>query len=599
VLKRYGVLCICAAAVTQAQDPPDVKDRSAPQYWTGDKAYSAPMPLVAVTPCRLLDTRNEPGHYGAPSLVAGVERTFVVGVQCGVAANAAALSINVTVTNTLAAGFVSLYPEGSLYPGTSSVSYMGASETVANSAVVALGPGGFTAVAGVSGTDIIVDVNGYFAPQKSVSTVNSLTGEVALVAGPNITLAVSGNAVTIATGPGGGIPTGAAAQTLRSDGLTWVASSALTNDGKDVGISGNLMLPATGPGGDAGVLSLGGYRFLHHYGTADTSANTFVGSQAGNFTMTGHDNTGIGTASLLSNATAHNNTAMGSSSLRSNTTGTSNTASGFQSLFSNTEGHYNTAIGHQSLTSNTTGHQNTAGGDGSLYHNTTGYYSTASGVYSLYHNTTGYANTATGHHSLVYNTTGHHNTAIGSNAGTNNGSGYRNTFVGASADVTGTGYYAYTNATAVGFGAQVDAPNHIRLGNEDVNQIGGHVGWTNLSDARRKGNILDLLLGLDFVLALRPVSFTLTNGDGRTDMGFLAQDVEALLGASYSVLGIGGDADRTLSLRYTDFIAPIVRAMQEQQATIENQSVRIDGLVRDREALLARIEALEARGGRF
>ena len=48
-------------------------------------------------------------------------------------------------------------------------------------------------------------------------------------------------------------------------------------------------------------------------------------------------------------------------------------------------------------------------------------------------------------------------------------------------------------------------------------------------------------------------------------MGFLAQDVEALLGDGYSVLGIGGDKDRTLSLRYTDLIAPMVKAIQEQQ----------------------------------
>jgi len=41
------------------------------------------------------------------------------------------------------------------------------------------------------------------------------------------------------------------------------------------------------------------------------------------------------------------------------------------------------------------------------------------------------------------------------------------------------------------------------------------------------------------------------------------------LGTDYNVLGVGEDADRSLTLRYTDFIAPLVKAVQEQQATIE------------------------------
>jgi hypothetical protein len=34
-------------------------------------------------------------------------------------------------------------------------------------------PSGLTAIAGVSGTDVIVDVNAYYALQNSVSTVNA------------------------------------------------------------------------------------------------------------------------------------------------------------------------------------------------------------------------------------------------------------------------------------------------------------------------------------------------------------------------------------------------------------------------------------------
>lgn len=113
------------------------------------------------------------------------------------------------------------------------------------------------------------------------------------------------------------------------------------------------------------------------------------------------------------------------------------------------------------------------------------------------------------------------------------------------------------------------------VGNASVVHIDGQVAGSNLSDARHKEHIRDLALGLDFVRALRPVSFTLMQGDGRTDMGFLAQEVEAFVGDGYSVLGIGADADRTLSLRHTDFFGPLVKAIQEQQAGMASRGVRI------------------------
>ena len=68
---------------------------------------------------------------------------------------------------------------------------------------------------------------------------------------------------------------------------------------------------------------------------------------------------------------------------------------------------------------------------------------------------------------------------------------------------------------------------------------------------------------MDFFKALRPVQFRWKKGNDRIDFGFIAQENKALIGTDYNVLGIGLDADRTLSLRYTDFIAPMVKAIQE------------------------------------
>jgi hypothetical protein len=192
---------------------------------------------------------------------------------------------------------------------------------------------------------------------------------------------------------------------------------------------------------------------------------------------------------------------------------------------------------------------------------------------ALYSNTTGYYNTASGVGALSYNTTGYSNTAMGNSAGVSSGN--------------------LSNATAIGYNATVDASNHIRIGNILVTQIGGQVAWSNLSDMREKEDIQETGYGIDFIRSLRPVEFRMKNGNGRLDLGFIAQDVEALLGAEYNILGIGGTEERKLSLRYTDFIAPIVKAMQEQQDQIESQQAVIESQQTEIETLKSRLEKIE------
>jgi hypothetical protein len=84
-------------------------------------------------------------------------------------------------------------------------------------------------------------------------------------------------------------------------------------------------------------------------------------------------------------------------------------------------------------------------------------------------------------------------------------------------------------------------------------------------------NIQDIDTGLDFILKLKPVSYQMKNlADNRLNWGFIAQDIEKLVGEENAILTIGGDEDRTLGLRYTDFVAPLVKAVQEQQQEIED-----------------------------
>lgn len=80
-------------------------------------------------------------------------------------------------------------------------------------------------------------------------------------------------------------------------------------------------------------------------------------------------------------------------------------------------------------------------------------------------------------------------------------------------------------------------------------------------------------------MKLKPVSYRMKDSaDIRYNWGFIAQDIEALLGTENAVLTVGGDNDRTLGLRYSDFVAPLVKAMQEQQAIIEGLKTKLNSL---------------------
>jgi hypothetical protein len=78
----------------------------------------------------------------------------------------------VTVTNTLGPGHIVIFPQGGGQPTASTLNYV-AGQTIANAAVVPLGAGGgITVVAGVSGTDLIIDTNGYYGPSLDSICVN-------------------------------------------------------------------------------------------------------------------------------------------------------------------------------------------------------------------------------------------------------------------------------------------------------------------------------------------------------------------------------------------------------------------------------------------
>jgi hypothetical protein len=214
---------------------------------------TTPMPFVAIAPCRVADTRGNgfTGEFGPPSLPAGGLRDITIAGSCGIPASAAAVSANVTVTGTLGPGFIMAYPTGGAVPTVSTLNYV-AGQTVANAAILPLGTAGKASfVAGVSGTDLIIDVNGYYASQGIVSSLNGASGILTISQGTNITVATTGSDILISAPGTGGTISGVTAGT----GLTGGGTSGTVTVGINVplGLSSTSASPiVSGTNGGTG-----------------------------------------------------------------------------------------------------------------------------------------------------------------------------------------------------------------------------------------------------------------------------------------------------------------------------------------------------------
>ena len=109
----------------------------------------------SITPYRAYDTRNAPLTQFVPNEA----RTIGLSTVPGVAANASAVSSNLTVAAPTAIGFLTVYPVAE--PATSNLNF-GPGQTVANGGLLRLSPTG-TVVAKMSQAGIVlIDINGFF-----------------------------------------------------------------------------------------------------------------------------------------------------------------------------------------------------------------------------------------------------------------------------------------------------------------------------------------------------------------------------------------------------------------------------------------------------
>lgn len=187
------LVAVFSLASVAAQDIP-LNNWSVPQQSSRGKADSngdvtKASVFVAVTPCRLVDTRNPAGPFGGPSLSAGQTRMFgpAFGPCTGMPSGAIAFSLNFTIFNynPNAGSFIAAYPGNAARPFVSTVNW-GGGAPVANSAVIpvaATPPNvGQIAVYAGAATDLIIDINGYFMDDTGAmnpGTKFSLIGNVA------------------------------------------------------------------------------------------------------------------------------------------------------------------------------------------------------------------------------------------------------------------------------------------------------------------------------------------------------------------------------------------------------------------------------------
>src|SRR5216683_1264211 len=346
----------------------------------------------------------------------------------------------------------------------------------------------------------------------------------------------------------------------------------------------SLALPST-TSASVGVITLGGNRFLHNFGTN----NTFLGAGAGNMAMTGTgDNTAVGVSALTANTTGTNNSALGYFALGANTTGHGNSAFGYLALSANTTGIQNEAFGSGTLSLNTTGIQNSAFGLAALGSNTTGASNSAFGNCALFTNTTAGGNSAFGYTALTANSTGKNNVAVGAAALAKLTSGGGNIAVGTGAGgnlgaaesnniyVGNSGIAGESNTIRIGFiGTQTAAfvagisgkasPNGVAVLVNGTGQLG-----TTTSSRRFKHQIADIGAESDVLMKLRPVAFYYKPELDETQTrqyGLVAEEVAQVA----PQLVLFGEDGTPQTVRYHFVNAMLLNEVQKQRQLVEEQ----------------------------
>ncbi len=441
---------------------------------------------------------------------------------------------------------------------------------------------------------ITVDANGVVRKRSNAFTLTltgwSTTGNSGTIPGINFLGTIDAKALMLKTNnqPSGFIDP---VSTTRNNGIGYHSLAIIT----------------AGAGNNAF-----GYQSLSNLTVGNN--NTSLGDSSAYAITSGSDNIALGSKTLMAAAVATGNIAIGSNALKNNLS-SENIAIGKDAGSANTAGANILAIGVAALQKNTITNTQLAIGSNALQQLNGGQENIAIGYNAGVNITSSNYNVLLGHYTLSSTTGSSRNTVIGHNAAvgytaTGNGDnvfiGYQNalsqtggngdTYIGAAVDVVGN--FSPNNASALGQNVVITANNQVRIGNTNVNSIGGQVGWSTFSDARIKKNIQDNVPGLAFIEKLRPVTYNydlknlqkIQGGKGSLDnsgfenirfTGLLAQEVEAAaksIGYDFSGVDKPSNEQTPYGIRYAELVVPMIKAMQEMKILIDKQQKEIEEL---------------------
>src|SRR6266702_4062833 len=388
--------------------------------------------------------------------------------------------------------------------------------------------------------------------------------------------------------------------------------------------------------------NIGGNRILSNPGTQ----NLFAGVGAGQ-NNTGSLNAFFGKDSGLANTDGGSNSFFGWSSGAANTSGSFNTFSGSYAGLSNTLGVSNAFFGSFAGYHHNTGQKNSFFGGSAGYANVGGDGNTAIG-YGAGPGSGNLTNaTAIG---ALAEVDASNSLVLGSINGVNSASANTRVGIGTTAPSAALDVRDGTGASSSGSHVQIGAPNAngdekiiifgdsgclpafsgpcVYIGEQDVDdrmvlRAGGggfrfRVGdvlpdsdnsqtlgsstnrWSAVwaangtiqtSDARLKQGVAELKYGLSQVMQLRPVSFQWKEGNEKgTHLGLIAQEVDAVMPEAVQK---SADANAPLGLNYSNLIPVLIKAIQEQQGTLDRAQAEIKTLRAENDALNKRIITLE------
>ena len=187
--------------------------------------------------------------------------------------------------------------------------------------------------------------------------------------------------------------------------------------------------------------------------------------------------------------------------------------------------------------------------------------------------TTGFNNTALGSCAADSLTTGCFNVLLGQGSGLGMTTGFENTFVGdASGPLSNGCFNVFIGSSA---GALNTTGSRVVVIVARFSQGSG--SWTFTSDARKKENVADLALGLDFINKIQPRTFDWKE-DGQHSTGFIAQELDAVVeefNAGY--LGVVSKADpNSYSVAQAALIPVLVNAIKELAAEVAELKAKLN-----------------------